>query len=146
MKPRSLLRTALTNLKSLYNAETINVDFSLALGRLPVYTQKVLKATLHVPLGYVTTYGAIAKAVGGGPRAIGNIMASNPFAPIVPCHRVVRAGFKVGGYGLGGFKVKVELLNREKQGFSETKRIVVNGRGFEVFPVECVLKGLGVLI
>jgi len=145
-EPSFFARTALANLKSLYDAETINVDFSLALGRLPVYTQKVLKATLHVPLGYVTTYGAIAKAVGGGPRAVGNIMASNPFAPIVPCHRVVRAGFKVGDYGLGGSKVKVELLSREKQGFSETKRIVVNGRGFEVFPVECVLKGLGVLI
>jgi O-6-methylguanine DNA methyltransferase len=144
-EPTLFARSALASLKSLYDGKKINLDFSLALGKLPVYTQKVLKATLQVPLGYVTTYGAIAKAVGGGPRAVGNIMASNPFAPIVPCHRVVRANFKIGGYGLGGFKVKVELLSREKQGFLGPKEIMVNGRGLEVFPVEVVLKGLDLL-
>jgi len=144
-EPSLFARSALANLKSLYDAKKINLDFSLALSKLPAYTQKVLKATLQVPLGYVTTYGALAKAVGGGPRAVGNIMASNPFAPIVPCHRVVRANFKIGGYGLGGFRVKAELLSREKQGFSEPKEIMVNGRGLEVFPVECVLKSLDIL-
>ncbi len=145
-EPSLFARSALANLKSLYDAEKISLDFSLALGRLPAYTQKVLKATLQVPLGYVTTYGSIAKSVGGGPRAVGNIMASNPFAPIVPCHRVVKADFKIGGSGLGGFKVKVEMLSREKQGFSEPKEIMVNGCELEVFPVECVLKGLDLLV
>ena len=58
--------------------------FLLALTSFTTYTQKVLKATAQIPLGYVTSYGSIAKAAGGGPRAVGNIMASNPFAPIVP--------------------------------------------------------------
>jgi len=144
-EPSLFARSVLANLRSLYDAKKTDLDFSLAMGELPVYTQKVLKATLQVPLGYITTYGALAKAVGGGPRAVGNIMASNPFAPLVPCHRVVRANFKIGGYGLGGFRVKAELLSREKQGFSEPKEIMVNGRGLEVFPVEYVLKGLDLL-
>ena len=91
---------------------------------------------MQVPVGYVTTYGAISEAVGGGPRAVGNIMASNPFAPIVPCHRVIKSDFGLGGYGLGGLKVKAELLAKEKRGFSEAKKI---GQ-LEVYPVEFALK------
>ena len=69
-------------------------------------------------------------------------MAANPFAPIVPCHRVVKSDFTLGGYG-GGLKVKVEFLSREKRGFSISKEIEVNGRGLEVFPVEYVLRNFG---
>ena len=83
----------------------------------------------------MASYGSIAKAVGGGPRAVGNVMASNPFAPIVPCHRVVKSDFSLGGYG-GGLKVKLELLSREKRGFSVSKEIEVNGSMLQVFPVE----------
>jgi O-6-methylguanine DNA methyltransferase len=93
---------------------------------------------MAIPIGYVTSYGSIAKAVGGGPRAVGNIMASNPFAPIVPCHRVVKADFKLGGYGFG-LKAKAQLLIREKRGFSDPKEIDVNGGLLTVFPVENVL-------
>ena len=105
------------------------------MNRLPVYTQKTLKATAKIPLGYLASYGSIAKAVGGGPRAVGNVMASNPFAPIIPCHRVVKSDFTLGGYG-GGLKVKLELLSREKRGFSSSKEVKVNGHMLQVFPVE----------
>jgi O-6-methylguanine DNA methyltransferase len=108
---------------------------------LPAYTKKVLKATSVIPLGYVTSYGSIAKAVGGGPRAVGNVMASNPFAPIVPCHRVVKSDFTLGGYG-GGLKAKIELLGREKRGFSSSREIEVDGGQLQVFPVEHVLRSL----
>ena len=111
------------------------------MSRLPVYTQKTLKATAKIPLGYVASYGSIAKAVGGGPRAVGNVMASNPFAPIVPCHRVVKSDFTLGGYG-GGLKVKLELLSGEKRGFSTSKEIEVNGSRLQVFPVEYSLRNL----
>ena len=66
-------------------------------------------------------------------------MASNPFAPIVPCHRVVKADFTLGGYGFG-LKVKVELLGREKRGFSSPKEIEVDDGQLTVFPVENVLR------
>ncbi len=125
-------------LKKIYDGQEIDVSLPLALTRLPTYTQKVLKATSRIPLGYVASYGSIAQAVGGGPRAVGNVMASNPFAPIVPCHRVVKSDFTLGGYG-GGLKVKLEFLTREKKGFSSSKEVEVNGRLLQVFPVEYTL-------
>jgi O-6-methylguanine DNA methyltransferase len=140
-EPSSLTRDTFASLKRIYDGENVNVSLPLAYAHLPTYTQKVLKATLQIPLGYITSYGSIAKAVGGGPRAVGNIMASNPFAPIVPCHRVVKSDFTLGGYG-GGLKVKVELLSREKRGFLQSKEIQVNGRSLTVFPAEYALKNL----
>ena len=140
-EPSAFARDTFAHLKKIYDGENVNVSFPLAYEHLPAYTQKVLKATLRIPLGYITSYGSIAKTVGGGPRAVGNVMASNPFAPIVPCHRVVKSDFTLGGYG-GGLKVKVELLSREKRGFLRSKEIQVNGRSLTVFPTECVLKNL----
>jgi methylated-DNA-[protein]-cysteine S-methyltransferase len=139
-EPSPFAKNVLASLKCLYAGKNIDVSLPLALNRLPIYTKKVLKATMQIPLGYVTTYGSIAKALGGGPRAVGNIMASNPFAPIVPCHRVVKSDFGIGGYGMGGIKVKVELLSREKQGFSESKSVDLNGCLLPVFPVEFALR------
>ena len=141
-EPSPFARNIFASLKCLYDGKNIDASLPLALNRLPTYTQSVLKAIAQIPLGYVTTYGSVAKALGGGPRAVGNIMASNPFAPIVPCHRVVKSDFGIGGYGMGGIKVKVELLSREKQGFLEPKRVDLNRRQLQVFPVEFVLRNL----
>lgn len=138
-EPTAFAKTTLASLKNIYDGKDVNANFSLDLTRLQTYTQKVLKTTEQIPLGYVTSYGSIAKAVGGGPRAVGNVMASNPFAPIVPCHRVVKSDFTLGGYGMG-LKAKVEILGREKRSFSSPKEIEVNGRHLEVFPVEYVLR------
>jgi O-6-methylguanine DNA methyltransferase len=138
-KPSDFAKETLTNLKRIYCGENVNTIFPLAFASLPTYTQKVLKATLQIPVGFVTSYGEIAKAVGGSPRAVGNVMASNPFAPIVPCHRVVKTDLSLGGYG-GGLKVKVEFLSREKRGFSTSKQVQVNKGAFKVFPAEHVLK------
>jgi len=137
--PSDFAETALSFLKKIYDGEAVNANFPLAFASLPAYTQRVLKATLQIPLGYVTSYGAIAEAVGGSPRAVGNVMASNPFAPIIPCHRVVKSDLTLGGYG-GGLKVKVELLNREKKGHLTSAQVTVDGRLLEVFPVEYVLR------
>ncbi len=140
-EPSALAEGTLASLRRIYDGENVDMSFPLAYEPLPSYTQKVLKATLQVPLGYVTSYGSIAKAVGGGARAVGNIMASNPFAPIVPCHRVVKSDFTLGGYG-GGLKLKAELLNREKRGFSGPKEVRADGGNLTVFPVEYALKNL----
>src|SRR5665647_1514881 len=87
-EPVPSAKNILTTLKRVYDGKKFDSSLTLATAHLPAYTKKVLKTTEAIPLGYVTSYGTIAKAVGGGPRAVGNIMASNPFAPIVPCHRV----------------------------------------------------------
>lgn len=48
--------------------------------------------------GCVTTYGDLAKACGTSPRAVGQVLKRNPFAPVVPCHRVVRNDGTIGGF------------------------------------------------
>jgi O-6-methylguanine DNA methyltransferase len=140
-EPTVAAKQAMAYIKSIYDGKDVTLNLSLATTRLPAYTRKVLKATSSIPLGYVASYGSIAKATGGGPRAVGNVMASNPFAPIVPCHRVVRSDFSLGGYGFG-LKAKMELLRRERRGFATPKEIAVNGECFNVFPVEHVLRNL----
>jgi O-6-methylguanine DNA methyltransferase len=141
VKPSAFAEDIFVCVKKIYDGEDICVSLPLAYAFLSDYTQKVLKATLRIPLGYVASYGTIADAVGGSPRAVGNVMASNPFAPIVPCHRVVKSDFSLGGYG-GGLKVKVELLGRESRGFSTSKQVQVGGGTLTVFPVENVLRNL----
>ncbi len=138
-EPVPSVKNIFTTLKKIYDGKKFDANLSLAISHLPPYTKKVLKTTEAIPIGYVTSYGAIAKAAGGGPRAVGNIMASNPFAPLVPCHRVVRSNFALGGYGLG-LENKIQLLSREKRGFSSSKIIEINDKLLTVFPVEYVLK------
>jgi len=73
----------------------------------------VLKTTMKIPYGSTWSYGLVAQQA-GLPRAarfVGNVMASNRFAPIVPCHRVVSTT-GLGGY-TGGLDLKVSLLSKE---------------------------------
>jgi O-6-methylguanine DNA methyltransferase len=137
----TLAKNAFTVLSEIFEGKNVNPKINLAFTHLPAYTQRVLLATMHIPSGYVASYGAVAKAVGGGPRAVGNVMANNCFAPLVPCHRVVKSDFTLGGYG-GGLKVKIELLKKESHGFCEPKKISIEGGVLEVFPVEQVLSRL----
>lgn len=71
-------------------------------------------ALLEIPWGEVRTYGDVARLLGrsGSARAIGGANHENPVAILVPCHRVVQAGGRLGGYG-GGFEVKRWLLAHE---------------------------------
>jgi len=138
-EPNPTATVILQAIKQIYRGEDTKVKLNLATEDLPVYTQKVLKATLAIPVGYVTSYGAIAETVGGGARAVGNAMACNLFPPIVPCHRVVKSDLSLGGYGAGGLGVKLEFLRREKRGFTEPKSVLIDGASLRVFPVEDVL-------
>jgi methylated-DNA-[protein]-cysteine S-methyltransferase len=139
-EPTTQAKTALATLKTIYDGKDADAKLQLATKHLPAYTKKVLKATTSIPVGYVTSYGAIAKAVGGGPRAVGNSMACNLFAPVVPCHRVVKSDLGLGGYGAGGLGVKLAFLNREKRGFNEPRKVDVGRGQLSVFPVEYVLR------
>jgi O-6-methylguanine DNA methyltransferase len=138
-KPSAFAEKVLTSIKNAYDGNGTSQKLSLATEHLPAYTQKVLKATSLIPTGYVTSYGALAKAAGGSPRAVGRVMASNPFAPIVPCHRVVSSDWTLGGYG-GGLDVKLELLVREKRGYVSPMEVSFGDGKLRVFPVESVLR------
>jgi methylated-DNA-[protein]-cysteine S-methyltransferase len=140
-EPSAFAEETLTSIKNVYDGKNVSKNYSLAAEHLPAYTRRVLEVASLIPVGYVTSYGSIAKAAGGGPRAVGNVMARNPFAPVVPCHRVVSADFTLGGYG-GGLDVKLEILTREKRGYKTPREIPVGSKKPRVFPVEFVLEKL----
>jgi len=133
--------SVLSLVKRIYEGKASGERVALATEHLPSYTGKVLNTVSLIPVGYVSTYGLVADAAGGGARAVGNVMAANPFAPIVPCHRVVAANLALGGYG-GGLDAKHAFLVREKRGYTEPKEIPLKGGKLRVFPVEHVLKNL----
>ncbi|THH17584.1 hypothetical protein EW146_g3257 [Bondarzewia mesenterica] len=67
--------------------------------RVPRHHWDVYDLILQIPAGKVSTYKAICTALGtGSPRSVGSALRNNPFAPYVPCHRVVASNFFVGGY------------------------------------------------
>jgi O-6-methylguanine DNA methyltransferase len=132
----------ITTLKNIYDGKDTPEKFSLATTHVSNYTTKIIEVARSIPVGYVTSYGAIAKVAGGSPRAVGHVMASHPFAPIVPCHRVISSDFTLGGYG-GGLPMKRAFLSREKRGYATKKEISVNGKKLKLFPVEFVLRKSG---
>jgi methylated-DNA-[protein]-cysteine S-methyltransferase len=79
--------------------------------------RSIYDALRHVGWGSTTTYGALAKQVDPGPegaRHVGEAMAKNPIPLIIPCHRVLAAGGKVGGFSApGGAATKVRMLELE---------------------------------
>ena len=62
------------------------------------YEKRVWTALCQIPKGQYTTYGLLSAYLGSSPRAVGNALRRNPFAPDVPCHRVVATGGKLGGF------------------------------------------------
>jgi O-6-methylguanine DNA methyltransferase len=80
------------------------------------FRERVYAFAKQIPRGKVTTYGELARLAGhpGAARAVGQFMKTNPFAPHVPCHRVVAASGALRGYSApGGLKQKKALLIRE---------------------------------
>jgi methylated-DNA-[protein]-cysteine S-methyltransferase len=98
-----------------------NLDF----GSLKGFARRVLLADGEIPRGRVMTYGGLAASVGvaGGARAVGNVMAGNPFPLVIPCHRVVRSGGSLGGFG-GGVEMKKALLMMEGVAFDAQGRVL----------------------
>ncbi len=79
------------------------------------FQRRVWEAMRLIPRGRVSTYGAIAKYLGSDAvRAVGTAVGKNPYAPHVPCHRVVRSDGKVGNYSGGeGVPTKIAYLKEE---------------------------------
>ena len=87
------------------------------------FENKVYNLTSRVPKGRVTTYKEIAKALGiKAYRAVGNSLNKNPFAPRVPCHRVVNSNGSIGGFASGSRR-KAELLRKESVEIKNNKII-----------------------
>ena len=78
------------------------------------FEEKVYRSVKRIPKGEVRSYGWVARQIGipGAGRAVGNALNKNPYAPEVPCHRVIRSDGTLGGFA-SGLKKKRELLLSE---------------------------------
>jgi methylated-DNA-[protein]-cysteine S-methyltransferase len=88
----------------------------LDMERLPAFHRRVYETARTIPPGTTLSYGELASRLGapGAARAVGQALGRNPFAIIVPCHRVLAAGGKIGGFSAnGGITTKLRLLSIE---------------------------------
>jgi O-6-methylguanine DNA methyltransferase len=95
------------------------------------FTRAVLESTARIPYGQVRSYADVARAAGSARavRAAGNALAQNPFPILIPCHRVVKSGGALGGFG-GGIDMKRKLLALEGFAFDGEKVVAPGGRSF----------------
>jgi len=110
--PNDLLRKAAEQLKDYFEKGT---GFTLPLDPAgSAFQRRGWKAMAQIPHGRTESYGTLATRIGSGPRAVGMLCATNPIPIIVPCHRVVAAGGKLGGFSGGdGLPTKQWLLGHE---------------------------------
>jgi methylated-DNA-[protein]-cysteine S-methyltransferase len=90
---------------------------ALDMSAVPEFDRRVYVETRSIPPGQTVTYGQIATRLGDSAlsRAVGQALGRNPFALIVPCHRVLAAGGKSGGFSAaGGVATKLRLLEIER--------------------------------
>ncbi len=91
-------------------------EIPLDMSRLTPFQREVYAFVRAIPPGQTRTYGEVAEALGdpGLSRAVGQAMGHNPFAPVVPCHRVLAAGGRSGGFSGGnGVPTKLRMLQIE---------------------------------
>lgn len=91
-------------------------DLPLDMEGVPEFHRRVYAVTRAIPPGEVLTYGEVARRVGepGAARAVGQALGKNPFAPVIPCHRVLAAGGQPGGFSAeGGANTKLRMLEIE---------------------------------
>jgi len=89
------------------------------------FQRKVLSYAMQIPKGRVSTYGRLSKRIGipKGARAVGRVLAGNPYPLVIPCHRVIQADGNLCGFG-GGLKMKRDLLNMEGIVFDPKGRVL----------------------
>lgn len=84
---------------------------------IPTLHRQVYAIARAIPPGETLTYGEVAERLGDKAlaRAVGQALGANPFPPIVPCHRILAASGKSGGFSApGGVETKMRLLNLER--------------------------------
>jgi methylated-DNA-[protein]-cysteine S-methyltransferase len=115
--PPSSIRPAIDGIIALLSG--VDADLSgvaLDLENVPEFRRRVYEVARKIPPGATVTYGEIAERIGapGAARDVGEAMGKNPVAIISPCHRVVAANGKLGGFSAnGGIATKRKLLGIE---------------------------------
>lgn len=97
-----------------FENESLNLNFNK-------FQKQVLSEVMKIPRGEVKTYKQISEAIDSKAyRAVGTAIGKNPLPLIIPCHRVIRSDFKVGGF-YGGTEMKKEILENEGIQISDGK-------------------------
>ncbi len=113
-EPPPAVRCTVDHIVALLNGDRPDLSTAeLDMTGVPDFHRLVYDVVRCIPPGQTLTYGDIARRLGraGSAQAVGQAMARNPFAPIVPCHRVLAAGGKDGGFSApGGVDTKRRML------------------------------------
>ena len=108
--PNAVLKEATRQLDRYFGRKLQRFDLPV-LARGTDHQKRVWAMMRDIPFGETATYGGMAAALGSGPRAVGVACGRNPIPIIVPCHRVLGAGGKEGGFSGGrGLPTKRQLL------------------------------------
>jgi methylated-DNA-[protein]-cysteine S-methyltransferase len=117
IRPPSPIRRVIDDIVALFRGERKDLrEAELDLDGIPDFHRKVYEVTRAIPPGETLTYGEVAEKLNapGSARAVGQALGANRFPIIVPCHRVLGSGGKVGGFtARGGTTTKMRLLNIE---------------------------------
>ncbi len=112
--PPPEVRQAVAGISALLQGEKLDLSrVALDMEHVPPFHRRVYEAARAIPPGVTLSYGEIAARLGapGSARAVGQALGRNPFAIVVPCHRVVAAGGRAGGFSAnGGVATKLRLL------------------------------------
>jgi methylated-DNA-[protein]-cysteine S-methyltransferase len=110
----SRFERARRELEEYFGGRRRRFDLALDWSLIGSFATKVLRVTSEIPYGNVLSYGEVAADAGSprGSRAAGNALGANPIPIVIPCHRVLRSGGVLGGYG-GGPERKRWLLELE---------------------------------
>ena len=138
--PPPAIATTIENIVALLDGRP--ADFSeapLDIKALPEFNRQVYEIISALPPGETMTYGEIAKRLGKEPQAardVGQALGENPIPIVIPCHRVLAANGRPGGYsGSGGVKTKLKLLTIEGAKLSEEPSL------FETLPLSAKPRG-----
>jgi methylated-DNA-[protein]-cysteine S-methyltransferase len=118
LPPPPFVQTVIERVRALLaGARDSLQDVALDMEGVPPFHQRVYEIARAIPPGRTLTYGEVAAQLGdpGAARAVGQALGHNPFAPVVPCHRVLAAGTRSGGFSAeGGVATKLKMLEIEK--------------------------------
>ena len=116
--PPAAVQQAIAGIVALLGGDAADLQsVPLDMHHVPPFDRRVYEIARRIPAGRTRTYGDIATALGqpGAAREVGQALGRNPFAIIVPCHRVLAAGGKPGGFSArGGVHTKLRLLAIEQ--------------------------------
>ena len=116
-EPPATVRGAIEGIQALLAGQPRDLsEVPLDMSGISPFHQQVYAIARAIPPGSTRTYGEVAEQIGskGLSRAVGQALGLNPFAPVVPCHRVLAAGDRPGGFSAGGGALtKLRMLQIE---------------------------------